>query len=60
MLGVERAVGGQFRWPSGLLGRIVAGMMRRFNAPLNLWIVELLQEAAPDRTWRWASDPGWR
>ncbi len=42
---VQRSIGSQFARPHGPLGRLVARMMRRGNAPLNLWMVDLLEVA---------------
>jgi len=39
---IARTFGAQFARPRGPLGQLVARIMRRGNAPLNLWVVDLL------------------
>jgi SAM-dependent methyltransferase len=46
---LEETLGSQFARPRGLLGQLVARLMRRGNAPLNLWMVELLEVTPQDR-----------
>jgi ubiquinone/menaquinone biosynthesis C-methylase UbiE len=55
---LQRSFGSQFARPHGLLGRLVAGMMRRGNAPLNLWMVELLEVDPGDRILEVGFGPG--
>lgn len=44
-----RTFGRQLGYPRGPLGQIVARLLRRANAGLNLWMVELLHVAPGDR-----------
>src|SRR2546426_9124300 len=53
-----QTVGRQFGRPRGPLGWIVARLMRRGNAPLNLWMVELLDVAPGDRVLEVGFGPG--
>jgi SAM-dependent methyltransferase len=55
---LQRSFGSQFARPHGLLGRLVAGMMRRTNAPLNRWMVELLKVEPADRILEVGFGPG--
>lgn len=53
-----RAVGQQFRRPSGPLGRLAARLMRTGNASLNQWMVDLLAIAPTDRVLEVGFGPG--
>lgn len=55
---VQQSLGRQFARPHGPLGRLVARMMRRGNAPLNLWMVELLAVEPADRILEVGFGPG--
>jgi len=44
---ISRAIGSQFARPHGVFGKLVGRMMRRGNASLNMWLVDLL-EVKPD------------
>lgn len=55
---VGRAFGRQFGRPHGPLGRITGRLMRGGNAPLNLWMVELLGVAPRDRILEVGFGPG--
>jgi SAM-dependent methyltransferase len=54
----QRTFGSQFARPHGPLGRLVARLMRRGNATLNLWIVELLKVQPADRILEVGFGPG--
>jgi SAM-dependent methyltransferase len=54
----QRSFNSQFGLPRGLLGQIVARVMRRSNAPLNLWMVELLAVEPGDRVLEVGFGPG--
>lgn len=53
-----RTFGRQFGRPRGLLGRIAAQLMIRSNAPLNLWMVDLLSPGPRDRVLEVGFGPG--
>jgi SAM-dependent methyltransferase len=53
-----RTFGAQFASPRGPLGQVAARMMRRGNAPLNLWIVELLAIRPQDHVLEVGFGPG--
>jgi len=55
---LEQVIGRQFGRPRGLLGWFVARLMRRSNAGLNLWIVDLLQIEPHDRVLEVGFGPG--
>ena len=54
----RKTIGSQLGHPRGPLGAIVARIMRRSNAQLNLWMVELLQVAPGDRVLEIGFGPG--
>src|SRR4051812_28096666 len=55
---LTQTVGRQLGHPRGLLGWIVARIMRRSNARLNLWMVEILHVAPGDRVLEIGFGPG--
>lgn len=55
---LQRTFGAQFGHPRGLFGRIVSRIMRRGNAPLNLWMIELLKVGPRDRILEVGFGPG--
>jgi SAM-dependent methyltransferase len=48
----------QFARPHGPLGNVAAGIMRRGNAPLNLWIIELMELKPGSRVLEVGFGPG--
>lgn len=55
---LETTIGGQFAQPHGPLGWVAARIMRRSNAPLNHWIVELLSVGPEDHVLEVGFGPG--
>jgi hypothetical protein len=55
---LRRSFGRQFARPRGPLGWLVARLMRRGNASLNLWLVELLAVQPQDRVLEVGFGPG--
>jgi SAM-dependent methyltransferase len=55
---LEETVGRQFARPRGLLGQFAARLMRRGNAPLNLWMVEILKVGPQHRILEVGFGPG--
>ena len=55
---LEQTVGSQLARPRGLLGQLAARLMRRGNAPLNLWMVQLLEVRPQDRVLEVGFGPG--
>ena len=55
---LEGTVGSQFARPRGLLGQLSVRVMRRSNAPLNVWMVDLLGVTPHDRVLEVGFGPG--
>lgn len=55
---IARTLGAQFALPRGPLGQLAARMMRRGNAPLNLWIVDRLAITPQERVLEIGFGPG--
>ncbi len=55
---LTRIIGRNFGHPRGPVGRLTAGMMRKGNASLSLWMVELLDVKPRDRVLEIGFGPG--
>lgn len=55
---LEETVGSQLARPRGLLGQLTARLLRRGNAPLNHWMVDLLGVTPQDRILEVGFGPG--